>query len=229
MINFFYSVRNLIILSVAIPLAVLLFFSFNSCKKKVDKLTISGLLYQNGISSPLSGVHVTLKAKKMSGGAWTSNYETVTSGTTGADGKFSFTFNLMKVSGYRLIFEKTNYFTLTNDFSDNVLSNGGEYFKNYQVYAVAYLEVHIKNSTPVNSSDFMTYQLTGGTSGDIDCCSDTISNFFGTNIDVTRICKTYADQNIKIDWRYTKINIPHISVINITCPAFDTTSVQLFY
>jgi 5-hydroxyisourate hydrolase-like protein (transthyretin family) len=221
--------KHIIIFCIFIILFLIFFIFVQSCKKKTDKLTISGYIYDTNESSPAGNVSVSLFAQKITGGSWNANYERINSTTTGSDGKFSFKFDVIKVSGYRLFFEKLNYFTITNDFSGNVVSNGGEYYQSYQIIPVAFLKIHIKNLFPFNLSDYMSYNIVGGTSSGSDCCSDTISRFHGKNIDITRICKIYGNKNIKIEWIYTKNNNSHPLTTNLFCPAFDTTFIDLFY
>jgi len=212
-------------------LLVFLFISLflQSCKKKNEKLTISGYVYETNESTAVKDVRVTLLAKKITSGTWNSNYETINSAITGNDGKFSFTFDIVKVSGYRLTFDKTNYFYLTQNLSGDVVSKGEEYNRNYQINPVAYLRLHIKNVSPYNSDDYMSYYLVGGTSNGNECCSDSTSKFYGKSIDITRICKAYANQNITINWNYTKHNNFQLKTTNVTCTPLDTTSVDLFY
>lgn len=206
----------------------LLFLFTLSCKKKNDKLTISGFVSESNTTTPAKDVSVELQAQKVMGGTYSSVYETISTGKTGSDGKFSFAFDNIRVSNYKLIFDKTNYFGFTKEFSGSLVIKGEEYNRTYQIYPAAWLRLHIKNVYPVNGQDYFSYYLTGGTSTGYNCCSDTTSKFWG-NVDVIRKCKTYSNQNITINWIYTKNNTPHINTTNVSCAPFDTTSVDLFY
>jgi hypothetical protein len=208
------------------------FFSIvQSCKKKNDKLTISGLVYNTNENNTMKDVQVILFAQKISNGTFSSNYETIGSGTTGTDGKFSFTLDNIRVLSYRLTFNKFNYFDLIKDLRGDVVSKGGEYKKSYEIYPCAFLKLRIKNVSPYNAQDYMSYRLnfTEDKPTGFECCSDSVSTFHGKNIDIIRKCKTYGNQNIEINWNYTKHNITQIRTTNITCIPFDTSSVELFY
>ncbi len=202
---------------------------FYSCKKDEDKIIISGKVIDPNQNISVQNVKVELLAQKIESGTWSTNYSLLETDNTVNEGEFYFSIAPIKVSNYRLTFAKENYFNLSVEISPDEVTKNEAYHKTYNVYSEAYLKVHIKNVLPGSPEDYMFYQIKNGTLDCYNCCSDTISEFDGNNVDVTTVCKTYGHQYILIEWNVKENTSLHHYSENVFCNAFDTTSFDIFY
>jgi len=200
-----------------------------SCKKDKQKITINGSVYSPNLQSYVANAHVTISASMVTSGFYNSNYTDIASTTTDGSGAFTFEFDKMKSAGYRIYISKDNYFDNTIDVADADIVAGTPYTPSYNLYPVAFIKLHVKNTTPNDSTDFISYYYsTTGLPSCFECCSNTIFKGYGTAYDTIIKCKTYGNQYMKISGHFFQMWTAAISD-SVYCVPFDTTSHNLFY
>ena len=200
-----------------------------SCKKDKQKITINGSVYDPNTKTYVSNANVTISASIVSSGFYNSNYTQVASTTTDGSGAFSFNFDKMKSAGYRIYISKENYFDNTIDIPDDNVVAGTPYTPKYNLYTIAYLNLHVKNTTPHDSADYIAYYYsTTGLPTCFECCSNNIFRGYGVNYDTTIKCKTYGNQYVKINYHVIQV-WDASNTDSVYCTAFDTTSHNIFY
>jgi hypothetical protein len=200
-----------------------------SCKKEKEKININGTVYDPNLKTFLANAHITISASMISSGFYNSNYTDIASTTTDANGAFNFEFDKQKSAGYRVFISKDNYFDNTIDINDADVVPGTPYTAAYNLYPVAYIKLHVKNSTPYDTSDAIRYSYTSGYLTCYECCSNILTKGYGKNYDVTTKCKTYGSQNVMINWSVYKAGYDVAYSDTIFCIPFDTTTYQILY
>ena len=220
--------RPHIIILIAIGILVVTGFGI-SCKKEKDKINISGTVYDPNLNTFLANAHVTISASMISSGFYNSNYTDIATTTTDANGVFTFEFEKQKSAGYRIFISKDNYFDNTIDINDADIVPGTPYTPAYNLYPVGYIKLHVKNSTPYDTSDAIRYSYTSGYLACYECCSNMLIKGYGKYYDVTSKCKTYGNQNAIISWSIYKAGYDVAHSDSIFCTAFDTTYYEILY
>lgn len=201
------------------------FLIFISCKKKNDKLTISGTAYNTEIQQNVTNVKVDLYLKKLSNNTWNAQYELLSSMNTLFDGSFKFEFDNVRVSDFKLIFSKQGYFTNEYIINPDLVQKGKDYHQTYSVHYKSWLELLIKNFQPASADDVMSYKFLKG----LDNVQDTFKFFNGSNVDTLNIWKIYGSQLAVIEWNVTN-GSNHIQYIDsLWIPASDTLKFNLYY
>lgn len=203
----------------------ILFFSiggFISCKKKEDKNIISGVAINQQTQQAIGGVRVELSAKEIANGTWSSQYTSISTLYTQSDGSFSFTFDNIRVSNYKLSFSKTNYITDDYIISPDLVQPGNEYKTTYNIHFESWLKIIIKNNTPAYTGDNLAFQLKAGSVNCPNGCDDAVHNYSGI-IDSTHLCKIYGSQNAIIEWNYSYYSIHQRHIDTIWIQPADTT------
>lgn len=200
-----------------------------SCKKKNEKIIINGSVYDPNIQTYISNAHVTISAKLLSSGFYNSNYTELETTTTNSAGAFSFQFDKQKSAGYEIYISKDNYFDYTIDIPDANIVAGTPYTPEYDIYPIAYIKLHVKNTTPFDSTDFINYYYSTITSANcFGCCNSTSFNGYGKTYDTTLKCKTYGSQHVIISYHYHQ-HWDYASFDTVFCLPFDTTEHNIFY
>jgi hypothetical protein len=202
---------------------------FASCKKDKNVIKISGTVYDPNTKAYVQGAHVNISASKITSGFYNPNYSDIASTTTDANGAFSFEFDKDKTAGYRFYISKDNYFDNTTDVPDDDIVAGETYTPTFNIYPEAYIKLHVKNSAPYNSTDFIAYSYESNLVQCAGCCTNNTFKGYGTGYDTLFSCKAYGNQNVKINWHVTKVGTDVAYSDTIFVTAFDTTQYQLFY
>lgn len=208
---------------------VLLSFLLSFCKKDKNIITISGTVYDPNTKAYVQGAHVTVSASKITSGFYNSNYTDIASITTDASGVFSFEFEQDKTAGYRFYVYKDKYFDCTTDVNDADIVPGTTYSPTFNIYPEAYIKLHVKNNTPFSNDDFIGYSYSSGVVQCLGCCTNTTFKGYGTAYDTILKCKTYGNQDVKINWHVDKFNQDIAYSDTIYTTAFDTTFYQILY
>jgi len=201
-----------------------------SCRKNKNKLILNCTVGSTNMGLVfIEGAKVTLMGKKIVNGTYSSGYSDIANGTTAADGKYVFEINEDKVSDYRIVVFKSNYFILITDYSAKDLEAGKSYDLNFNIFPEAYIKLHIINQVPFNINDFIQYYFSSGNLNAENCCSNQYINGYGMNYDTTFKCKTYGGQQATLLWNVTKNNNTHIYSTNLLPIAFDTVFYEIKY
>ena len=89
--------------------------TLSSCAKKERSIKVSGNIYDPALNQVVAGATVKLKAAKIESGVYNSNYTEVEKVTTDASGDFAMEVLVQKVSGYRFVVEKDDYFEIEKE------------------------------------------------------------------------------------------------------------------
>lgn len=218
--------RNFVAILIILFSILLIFFS---CKKKNEKLTISGTAYNTEISQPVSNIKVELYAKKISNNTWNAQYSLLNSTYTQSDGSFLFEFDNLRVSDFKLTFSKTGYLTSEYVINPDLVQKGKNYEQTYSVHYESYLKLLIKNFPPANDNDLLTFKLLKGASNCEQGCNDTLKYFYGSSIDTNNVCKIYGSQWAVLEWNVSS-NSNHVQHIDsLWIPVSDTMVYNLYY
>ncbi len=202
---------------------------FITCNKDEKEIEVKGRVYDPQLVKYLSGATVRISSSKIVSGVYNSNYQEITSATTDKDGNFSFTIAVEKVSGYRLNVNKDDYFDYTVDIEPEILEENDTYSDSYNLYPECYINLHVKNVTPFDGNDKISYKFTSGTLNCFQCCNDGITTGNGKNYEETKICRVHGNQYVGINWIVTKNSNTFSSSDSIYCPAFQTVYYQIHY
>ena len=200
-----------------------------SCKKKNDKLTISGTAFNTEINQNVSNIKVDLYIKRVSNNTWNNQFGLLNSVYTQADGTFKFEFDNTRASDFKLTFNKTGYFTLEYIINPDLVQKGKEYNQTYFVHYESWLKLLIKNFSPADADDLLFYKLLTGAITCPNGCVDTFKYFIGPGIDTTNICRVYGSQWAVIEWNVTNGSNHIQNVDSLWIPVSDTLAYSLYY
>lgn len=173
---------------------------FYSCKKKNDKFTISGTAINSQLNQPVANVKAVLYAKTVTSGTWNTQYSTISSTYTQGDGTFSFEFESIRVSDFKIRFTKEGYFVDEYVINPELVEKGENYNQTYYVHLEGWLKLLIKNFYPYTSNDLMSFKLLKGASNCQDGCADTLKSYSGPSVDTLHICKIWGSQWAVLQW-----------------------------
>jgi hypothetical protein len=207
----------------------LLLLGFFSCKKSSDnEINIEGYIIDANQHIPLANAVVTFWASRIQDGIYNPNYTQVAFAITDASGYYKIKTAKDADAGYRITAEKSKYFSLISDYSVEVLSPGNHQLS-YSIYPEAFFKLIVKNTSPVNNNDFISYWFNSTQPTGINCCNNNIVSFTGQTYENTIKCRTYGAQNMVIKWNVKKDNIVMPSEFSVYCTPFDTTTYNLNY
>lgn len=204
-------------------------FVILSCKKDKNIISISGTVYDPNTKTKIEGALVTLSAIKVTSGFYNPNYSIINTTSSNADGSFSFEFKKEITAGYRFIISKENYFETISDVKDDDIKSGVPYYPEFNLYPVAFIKLHVVNSSPYDENDYIAYSYSSGTVQCPGCCDKTTYKGYGMGYDTLLKCMTYGNQKVKIVWNYKKGGNVYKESKEIFATAFDTTSYNIYY
>jgi hypothetical protein len=203
--------------------------SLLSCKKSSDnEIIIQGNIVDANQHIPLANAVVTLWASRIQGGIFNPNYVTVAFAITDANGYYNIKTAKDMDAGYRITVDKANYYSQTTDFSITALAPGTHQLY-FGIYPEAYFKLIVKNTTPFNNNDFISYWFFSAQPAGINCCNNNIVSFTGQSYENTIKCRTFGGQNMVVKWNVKKNNIVTPSETSVYCTPFDTTTYNLNY
>lgn len=194
------------------------------CKKRDDKIIVSGTAYNPQTGTTVSGMEINLSAKTITNGTWNTLFSTIQTQTTDGSGGFSFNFDNMRASEYKLTFNKSGYIINEYFFSPDLVNPGKEYNKTYDVHYEAWMKLFFRNNPPASSSDMIYYQFLKGSAACPNGCNDSLIYLSGADIDTFHVCKLYGSQNAVIKWNYSSTNTNQQHIDTVWIAPNDTTS-----
>lgn len=211
-------------------LFLLIIICIFSCKKKADeKMTVSGQVKDPFQKINIENVSVNLYTKKIESGTWNASYTLLQSGNTDENGHFSFSFDAIRASNYKINLSKAKYFDSEIEINPENVETGKDFNQDYVFYSEAYLKINIKNYYPYNDQDQISFKISKGFLNAEGCCRDTLSTYTGANVNQFKKCKVYGSQMITFEWIVTKHNTPIFHKDSILSVPFDTTNYNIFY
>ena len=185
--------KNYILTSIIIFFFCLL-VAFQSCKKKNEKLIVFGTAFNFEISQPVGNIKVILSARSITNNVWNSNYDILSTTYTHNDGSFSFEFDNVRASDYKLSFIKAGNFTEDYIINPNLLQKGGDYNQTYPVHQEGWLKLLINVTNPNSTGVSVSLKIKKGAANCQEGCNDTLLFFDGAAIDTFHICKIWGSQ-----------------------------------
>jgi hypothetical protein len=213
--------KNLIIIFTILLLA--------SCSKKERTINITGKVYDPALQKAVAGATVVLKAAKVESGVYNPSYVEIASAATGNSGEYSFEVNVEKVSGYRFVVSKDNYFGEEVDVTTDDMEKNDSYSADFEIYPKAKIHLTVKNTQPQGMDDEIKYRYKNIESKCKTCCNNTTVTGTGPTYSSDTECDVRGEKWIYISWVVTKKGNQHIYEDSIRTEAFKTSNYNISY
>jgi len=200
-----------------------------SCGKKTRSIAISGNIFDPALKIPVENTKVILKASKIEGGIYNPNYVEIASATTDISGNYEMNINIEKVSGYRFVIEKTNYFSSEEDIKTDILETNSTYSYSKNIFPIASIHLMVSNKTPQSMDDEIKYRYTNIESQCKTCCNNNPITGTGPSYSADSQCDTRCETWINLVWVVTKNGIQHLYQDSIFTHAFQTSNYKIDY
>jgi hypothetical protein len=186
------------------------------CKKKNISYKIVGSIYDQTMSSNLSGATVELKVTY----AGTANAVTKETTQSGSDGSFTFELERDKIESITVVVSKNGYFQQSQTFNLDELSVEEENILTFQTKAKAWVALHFTG----DGTKTVKYFRSEGLANCSECCPS--GEYTLTNVtDQTIVCINNGNTNYGI--YYMIVNETNYLPLSINTPAFDTTEMAI--
>lgn len=201
-----------------------------SCRKQKNiEYTLKGTVEDPNGNSPVSGAQVKLLVNKINGGSFNSAFETVATTTTDASGNYSFTFNRENATAYKITYTRQYHFGSELEINPDNLSEDTDNIYDFDMPSMAWLRIHITNTTPFDANDEIDFQITDGAYNCGACCGTSIHTFTGMNVDTTIYCLNDGNHNVTGTGFYTKNGAGSTTSQTVYAQAYDTTDIVINY
>ena len=205
---------------ILLVIPVLFFFS---CKKESGEIDISGQLFDPNAGNYVAGATVSIQANGVVDGVYNAGYTTIASGTTDANGKFSFTIDESAYDSFRFNFIKDGYYISQEVHSAGSIDPENPFNGSFNIYSKSILKVRVQNTTPFDALDEITFYFSNPPSNCSECCSTDPIQINGMSIDSTIYCSSYGSYNLIISYSYTKNSANFTYNDTVLTVPFDTT------
>jgi hypothetical protein len=206
-----------------------LHFIFLGCKKKNEKYTISGTTFNSELNQPVGEIKVVLNAKTVTNGTWNSQYSTLGTTYSNSDGSFSFEFENIRASDFKITLNKTGYFKNEYIINPELVIKGENFNQIYSIHQEAWLKLIIKNLDPTTSNDLMSFKLRKGGANCDQGCNDTLKKYYGSTVNTYNICKIWGSQWAILEWNVSSGSSHVQNIDTLWIAPSDTTIRNLFY
>jgi hypothetical protein len=200
-------------LSSILIIAVLLGFSFDSCKKKTPlEFIIEGQIYDKSFNQNHEGGVVRLFKVPAA-----TSQEILIEEQTVVNGSYKFVFERDRSEKYVLRFAKDNYFNEEHTVFFSQLQVGEVYTYNFNVEAIAYINWVFIDQPPINENVSVTLQKLNGRATGAGACPNQQYEYFGGPVNDTLTCAVGGNQYV----RFYVIKLPNITLDSVYCPAYE--------
>ena len=203
--------------------------ALSSCAKKERSIKVSGNIYDPALNQAVAGATVKLKAAKIESGVYNSNYTEIEKVTTDASGNFTMDITVQKVSGYRFVVEKDDYFELEEDVNTDDFEKNNNYTANFQIYPKASIRLTVKNTSPQGMDDEIKYRYTNIEGSCKTCCNNNTITGTGPTYSADNECDVRGEKWIYINWVVTKNGNQHLFSDSIHVEAFKKSTYNIDY
>jgi len=213
--------RYLFLLIIVIGLA--------SCKKnKGITQKIEGSVTNRFSGKGINAVTVTLKARLIENGIYTSGFTVLGSTQTDANGNYSFSFDRTNAGLYVLSASHPDYYDQNDTINADQVNYNNPLRYNVKIPAKSAVQIHIVNVEPVDSTELFTYGY-NGSDLPCDCCTKDHVVFVGP-ADTTFGCAVYGDRMFNYSYTIQADGKPIKQVKDsVFCPNGQTTQVNISY
>ncbi len=203
-------------------LIIFLFF-FSSCKKKENKITISGTIYEEVSNQRISGAKVKLSGTGIVLGVYSSVFVDIETVLSDAGGNFSFSLEKEPTDIYKITVTKQQYFTEKQEISSSVFATTNHYSRDIKIKPEGYIKIHLYNSYPFDDNDTIIYYFTNTHGIEcFDCCTNATHIGLGPYYDTIFNCKFYGNQHIFFIRTVIKNKVSNTYIDSLYCQPFDT-------
>lgn len=209
--------------------ALLIIVAFASCKKDARIFTVKGKIYNPQMETYVEGVEVKLLGSVVESGIYNDNYITLNSDITNANGEYSMEIEEQKVSGYRFLISKENYFVIEEDITTDKIESSDEFNKNFNLYPIAEIQLNVQNTQPFNSDDEIRYRFLNIESSCRECCNNSFVIGSGPLYNESKTCELRGNKALKLEWIVFKAGGTNTYHDTIYCEAFKTTTFDINY
>ncbi len=215
-------------ISISVTILILLFSTFYSCKKPSSaRITIEGTI--SDASSTIPDAEIQLAVKEISSGTYSNNFVVFHTANSNASGHYSHDFEAYNAIEYKIDVTGQNRFSESLVLDSDELQRNETNTYDFNLQPKAWYKVIIKNTSPVDSSDLLRYQITSSQPSCPSCCGNLISNLSGDTVDTSLKCLTFGNSTLDIGWIVTKNGFTNSYSNSITCNIGDTAFYYLNY
>lgn len=190
---------------------------------------ITGTVVDLSDNSNVGGATVKIYYKPYQNGVFTTSYSYLTSTTTNSSGTYEFDIEKPNTSDFKFVVEKTNYFPIEKVVNPDNLSLEKDNTLNFETDPSATINIHLKNTSPFNSSDFVQFQLNGLNYSCSSCCTNAPLTKTGTTVDTSYTCLRYGGRYLKYQYIETKNGSTSLFNDSIYCGKGATVALDVFY
>jgi hypothetical protein len=208
--------KRLLILSFSLVLLLLF-----GCNKGAGTFTLEGVITDASFNQPLAGAEVSLYGIA----AGNNQYAMIASAVTGADGKYSFTFDRTRTEKYTLYVKKNLYFEQEEEVYYSQLKLKETNIRNVSTTAKSWVEIKIFNNNAANN-DHLQFLRQQGKTGCSECCFSGTNHLYGFQ-DTSIFC--INDGNSLYSIEYAVFGTSNTGILGVTTTPFDTTVLNLTY
>jgi hypothetical protein len=208
--------KRLLILSLSLVLLLLF-----RCNKGAGTFTLEGVITDASFNQPLAGAEVSLYGIA----AGNNQYAMIASAVTGADGKYSFTFDRTRTEKYTLYVKKNLYFEQEEEAYYSQLKLKETNIRNISTTAKSWVEIKIFNNNAANN-DHLQFLRQQGKTGCSECCFSGTNHLYGFQ-DTSIFC--INDGNSLYSIEYAVFGTSNTGILGVTTTPFDTTVLNLTY
>ena len=208
--------KRLLILSFSLVLLLLF-----GCNKGAGTFTLEGGITDASFNQPLAGAEVSLYGIA----AGNNQYAMIASAVTGADGKYSFTFDRTRTEKYTLYVKKNLYFEQEEEVYYSQLKLKETNIRNVSTTAKSWVEIKIFNNNAANN-DHLQFLRQQGKTGCSECCFSGTNHLYGFQ-DTSIFC--INDGNSLYSIEYAVFGTSNTGILGVTTTPFDTTVLNLTY
>jgi len=202
---------------------------FLSCKKKDNKIVITGTITDVKSGIPAANIPLSLYVNESQSGSYNNNYELLESTTTNSDGVYKFSNPYMTAIQYQIRTESQDYFNNEFDINPQELTTDSDNTINYTLYSRSYYKIAIKNNTPYNSNDEIVLSIGNTDLSNPDGCGAVSIDLVGGFVDTLIQCPIYGGQTLYYSYVVTKNSISNQYTGSVYCPAGDTANATIAY
>jgi hypothetical protein len=208
--------KRLLILSLSLVLLLLF-----GCNKGAGTFSLEGVITDASFNQPLAGAEVSLYGIA----AGNNQYAMIASAVTGADGKYSFTFDRTRTEKYTLYVKKNLYFEQEEEVYYSQLKLKETNIRNVSTTAKSWVEIKIFNNNAANN-DHLQFLRQQGKTGCSECCFSGTNHLYGFQ-DTSIFC--INDGNSLYSIEYAVFGTSNTGILGVTTTPFDTTVLNLTY
>lgn len=196
-----------------------------SCKKKSIQYEFNGVVTQSSNNNGVSGVSVAIKQKLFSNSVSSNYFSNAGSATTGSDGSYSIVFDREKVTEFKFIIQKDNFFNEELIVSSSEITTEDPNIRDFNLDAEAWVKFDVYNLNPEvdDQLTFITYNFREGCEG----CTTNDYFYYDGAVNTSWLFKTTGGEYVK--FTYADGASGASTTDSIYATPFDTTSYYLEY